>query len=50
MADSNTGGAAGSRAADQELVLTRVFDAPRELAFKGWNESFDRLADYLATA
>jgi len=24
--------------ADRELVITRVFDAPRELVFKGWTE------------
>jgi uncharacterized protein YndB with AHSA1/START domain len=25
-------------ASDQELVITRVFDAPRELVFKAWTE------------
>ncbi|HVA92813.1 MAG TPA: SRPBCC domain-containing protein [Chloroflexota bacterium] len=37
MADNNMGGGAGS-AGERELVLTRVFDAPRELVFKAWTE------------
>lgn len=27
-----------SETADQDLVLTRIFDAPRELVFKAWTE------------
>lgn len=27
-----------SRAAEQELVITRIFDAPRELVFRAWTE------------
>ena len=46
--------------AERVLVLTRVFDAPRELVFKawterehdghrgGWTECFDLLAEHLA--
>ena len=31
--DSST---SSSETADRELVMTRVFDAPRELVFKAW--------------
>lgn len=27
-----------SQAADRALVITRMFDAPRELVFKAWTE------------
>jgi uncharacterized protein YndB with AHSA1/START domain len=27
-----------NHATDNELVITRVFDAPRELVFKAWTE------------
>lgn len=30
---------AAAKTTDQELVLTRVFDAPRRLVFKAWTES-----------
>ncbi len=44
-----------ARSAERDLVITRVFDAPRELVFRawtecqrGWAESLDRLAGCLA--
>ena len=30
---------ADSAASDREIVLSRVFDAPRELVFKAWTDS-----------
>ena len=36
---SNARGSAATSAAERELVITRVFDAPRELVFKAWTES-----------
>jgi uncharacterized protein YndB with AHSA1/START domain len=38
MADSNAGRSAATNGGEQELVITRVFDAPRELVFKAWTE------------
>ncbi|HTE85555.1 MAG TPA: SRPBCC domain-containing protein [Dehalococcoidia bacterium] len=38
MTDSNTGAGAAGAAPPKELVLTRVFDAPRELVFKAWTD------------
>lgn len=33
-----TGGSAAEQPEEQELVITRVFDAPRDLVFKAWTE------------
>jgi len=38
MAESGTRSSAAARAGEQEFVITRVFDAPRELVFKAWTE------------
>jgi uncharacterized protein YndB with AHSA1/START domain len=38
--------AAHTEAADRELVITRIFNAPREIVFKAWSEP-DRLAHWL---
>ncbi len=38
MADSNSGTGAARGVAERELVITRIFDAPRELVFKAWTE------------
>jgi uncharacterized protein YndB with AHSA1/START domain len=38
MAASDQPGSATSNAVGEELVVTRVFDAPRELVFKAWAE------------
>jgi uncharacterized protein YndB with AHSA1/START domain len=35
---ARNGTASAERAAEPELVITRVFDAPRELVFKAWTE------------
>ena len=61
--DATPGASATSvGSADQDLVTTRVFDAPRFLVFRtapaaeremcrqGWAESLDRLAAHLRTA
>lgn len=47
MADSNAGAAAN--AAQGELVITRVFNAPRELVWKAWTEP-ERLARWWGPA
>jgi uncharacterized protein YndB with AHSA1/START domain len=39
MAASNVSGSAATNIVDRQLVLTRVFDAPRELVFKAWTET-----------
>ncbi len=39
MGASNAGTSKGSNATEHELVITRVFDAPRELVFDAWTES-----------
>lgn len=33
---------------DREIVITRVFDAPRRLMQQGFTGTFDQLAEYLA--
>ena len=38
MAASNASADAGADAAERVLVITRVFDAPRELVFKLWTD------------
>ena len=38
MSESNAGTSAARNTKDREIVLTRVFDAPRELVFKAWTE------------
>lgn len=38
VAESNTKTSAVARDADREFVITRVFDAPRELVFDAWTE------------
>ncbi len=38
MATSDPKSGAGTDIAEQELVITRVFDAPRELVFRAWTE------------
>ena len=39
MGASNAGTSKGSNATEHELVITRVFDAPRELVFDAWTEA-----------
>src|SRR5271168_3681513 len=43
MAVGNERASAATRVLEREVVLTRVFDAPRELVFKAWTEP-ERLA------
>ena len=38
MAASDTGASKGSNAREAEVVITRIFDAPRELVFKAWTD------------
>lgn len=38
MAATGRGTTASDRSAARDLVITRVFDAPRELVFKAWTE------------
>jgi uncharacterized protein YndB with AHSA1/START domain len=38
MSASNTRPGAAAKATGQEIVITRVFDAPRELVFRAWTE------------
>jgi uncharacterized protein YndB with AHSA1/START domain len=38
MAESKTSTSAAAHAMEREFVITRVFDAPRELVFKAWTE------------
>ncbi|MGH8068203.1 MAG: SRPBCC domain-containing protein [Candidatus Entotheonellia bacterium] len=38
MAVSNARTSAATNAGERELVITRIFDAPRELVFKAWTE------------
>lgn len=38
MAVNNASTSAATNAGDQELVITRIFDAPRELVWKAWTE------------
>jgi uncharacterized protein YndB with AHSA1/START domain len=38
MAASNAGASKGSNATELEVVITRVFDAPREVVFKAWTD------------
>ncbi len=38
MAASDAGASTVTQAVEQEIVITRVFDAPRELVFKAWTE------------
>jgi uncharacterized protein YndB with AHSA1/START domain len=38
MAASNAGNKAAANFGEREIVITRVFDAPRELVFKAWTE------------
>ncbi len=38
MANSNAGTSATTKAAERDLVITRVFDAPREIVFKAWTD------------
>jgi uncharacterized protein YndB with AHSA1/START domain len=61
MADSSTHPSAVAQTAGHEIVITRVFDAPRERVWHagmppgemaemtgaGWDESFDKLAAML---
>ena len=39
MAASNAGTSKGSNVTEHELVITRVFDAPRELVFDAWTKA-----------
>ena len=34
--------------AEREIVISRVFDAPRDLVWKAWTGTFDSLAEFLA--
>ena len=45
MAVSNARASAADDSAERVLVITRVFDAPRELVWKAWTES-ERLAQW----
>src|SRR3982074_2584510 len=45
MAEGNLGTSAAKYTADLEIVLTRVFDAPRELVFQAWIEP-KRMAEW----
>jgi uncharacterized protein YndB with AHSA1/START domain len=38
MGATNSGTTTSARSADQEIVITRAFDAPRDLVFKAWTE------------
>jgi|SRR5690348_1995005 len=38
MAASNAGASKGSNATEAEVVITRIFDAPREVVFKAWTD------------
>jgi uncharacterized protein YndB with AHSA1/START domain len=38
MTGSNARAGAATKAGEGEIVITRVFDAPRELVFKAWTE------------
>ncbi len=38
MGATNSGTTTSARSADREIVITRVFDAPRDLVFKAWTE------------
>jgi uncharacterized protein YndB with AHSA1/START domain len=38
MGTANIGTTTSARSADREIVITRVFDAPRDLVFKAWTE------------
>lgn len=38
MAESNATANTDTNAEERELVITRIFDAPRELVFKAWTE------------
>ena len=38
MAATNPGSSASTKQAEREIVLTRVFDAPRSLVFKAWTD------------
>jgi uncharacterized protein YndB with AHSA1/START domain len=38
MSESNAGTSAAVNTEDREIVLTRVFDAPRELVWKAWTD------------
>jgi len=38
MTASNEGSSAAAKAAEREIVMTRVFDAPRELVFQAWTD------------
>ncbi len=38
MAATNTGSSASTKQAEREIVITRVFDAPRSLVFKAWTD------------
>ncbi len=38
MAASNRGSNVVAKAGESEIVITRVFDAPRDLVFKAWTE------------
>jgi uncharacterized protein YndB with AHSA1/START domain len=38
MAESNATAGAAAKAGEPEFVITRVFDAPRELVFRAWTE------------
>jgi len=38
MGATNSGTTTSARSADREIVITRVFDAPRDRVFKAWTE------------
>jgi uncharacterized protein YndB with AHSA1/START domain len=38
MAVSHARTSAATNAGERELVITRIFDAPRELVFKAWTK------------
>lgn len=38
MADSKASSSAGTNTSERELLITRLFDAPRELVWKAWTE------------
>lgn len=49
MSDSTPAAGSGASISDGELVITRVFDAPRDLVWKAWTE-VERLARWWGPA
>jgi uncharacterized protein YndB with AHSA1/START domain len=50
MVEKNSAAMTLTMPSDREFVITRVFDAPRELVWKAHTESERLLAGYLAKA